>query len=209
MTQPNAAAFQFLKQFARPRPPVASCEMCNATLAEGHQHLLEPVQRRLACACDACAILFASQGETRYKRVPRRVRFLNDFVLTEAQWNDLLLPINMAFFFRSTPQAGRMVAMYPSPAGATESLLTLDAWDEIVQANTVLGEIEADVEALLVNRVGHSRGFTEAEHYLVPVDECYKLVGLMRTHWSGLAGGPDVWREIADFFSTLRAKSYA
>ena len=53
--------------------------MCSRELADSHQHLLEPVSRKLMCACDACAILFSSQGQTKYKRVPRRIRFLPDF----------------------------------------------------------------------------------------------------------------------------------
>jgi len=203
----SAAAFEFLRQFARRRPALERCEMCSAPLAPDHQHLLEPVNRKIACACDACAILFHAQGDTKFKRIPRRIRFLPDFQLTESQWNGLLMPINMAFFFKSTPQEGRVIAMYPSPAGATESLLTLDSWDEIAANNPVLGEMEADVEALLVNRIGHSRGFTDPEHYIVPIDECYKLVGLIRTHWSGLAGGTEVWRQIAEFFTGLKARS--
>src|SRR6185436_3326736 len=118
---------------------------------------------RLICACDACAILFGSQDSGRYRRVPRQIRFLPDFRLTEGQWESLLIPINMAFFFHSTP-AGRVVALYPSPAGPTESLLTLESWEEIVVENPLLKEMKPDVEALLVNRV---RG---AEFYLVPID---------------------------------------
>jgi len=203
--QASADTFQFLRQFARRRQPVERCEMCGTALAPEHQHLLEPMHRRLACACDACAILFQTQGATKYKRVPRVIRFLSDFQLTDSQWNGLMMPINMAFFFKSTPHDGRVIAMYPSPAGATESLLTLDTWDEIAESNPVLEEMEADVEALLVNRIGHSRGFTEPEHYLVPIDECYKLVGLIRSRWSGLAGGTEVWRQIAEFFAQLEA----
>jgi hypothetical protein len=206
-TQQSAAAFDFLRQFARRRQPIERCEMCSAALAPEHQHLLEPLQRRIVCACDACAILFHAQGDTKFKRVPRRIRFLPDFQLTESQWNGLMMPINMAFFFKSSPHQGRVIAMYPSPAGATESLLTLDTWDEIAASNPVLDDMEPDVEALLVNRIGHSRGFNEPEHYVVPIDECYKLVGLIRSHWSGLAGGAEVWRQIADFFTTLKARS--
>jgi hypothetical protein len=200
----SAAAFEFLRQFARRPTPVECCELCSTPLAPDHQHLLDPTQRRIACACDACAILFSGQSQTKYKRVPRSIRFLTDFQLTDAQWNSLLMPINMAFFFRSTPQDGRVVAMYPSPAGATQSLLTLDTWNEIEENNPVLAEMEADVEALLVNRIGHSRGVTEPEYYIVPIDECYKLVGLIRAHWSGLAGGTEVWHQIAVFFSRMK-----
>jgi hypothetical protein len=203
----STAAFDFLRQFARRRPAFERCEMCNTALAPDHQHLLDPVHRKIVCACDACAILFYAQGDTKFKRIPRRIRFLPDFQLTDSQWNGLLMPINMAFFFKSTPHEGRVIAMYPSPAGATESLLTLDTWDEIAANNPVLDQMEADVEALLVNRIGHSRGFTDPEHYMVPIEECYKLVGLIRTHWSGLAGGTEVWRQIAEFFSRLKARS--
>jgi hypothetical protein len=206
-TQPGTAAFEFLRQFARKRPPVERCEMCSTPLASDHQHLLDPAKRRIVCACDACAILFYAQGDTKYKRIPRRIRFLPDFQLSESQWNGLMMPISMAFFFKSSPHQGRVIAMYPSPAGATESLLTLDTWDEIAASNPVLDDMEPDVEALLVNRIGHSRGFNEPEHYVVPIDECYKLVGLIRSHWSGLAGGAEVWRQIADFFTTLKARS--
>lgn len=175
--------------------------MCSASLAADHQHLIEMSSRQLACACDACAILFSGQVEKRYKRIPRRIRYLSDFRITDVQWESLMLPINLAFFFKSTPE-GRTVALYPSPAGPVESLLALDAWNEIVQDNAILEAIEPDVEALLVNRVSVAR-----EYYLVPVDECYKLVGLIRTHWQGLSGGAEAWAEIGRFFKELKDKA--
>jgi hypothetical protein len=202
----NANAFETLRGFIRRPNPLERCELCTTGLAADHQHLLEPVSRKLICACEACAVLFGSKGQTKYKRVPRRIRFLSDFRLTDGQWDGLMMPINMAFFFTSTP-LGRVVALYPSPAGATESLLTLDTWDEIVQENPKLEEMEADVEALLVNRIGHARGFTEPEYYVVPIDQCFKLVGLIRSRWQGLSGGTEVWQEIAKFFASLKTKS--
>jgi hypothetical protein len=199
-------SFEVLRRFVR-RPSMAErCEMCGQELAASHQHLLEPINRKLMCACDACAILFSSQGQTKYKRVPRRVRFLVDFRMTDSQWDGLMMPINMAFFFNSTP-LGRLVALYPSPAGATESLLSFDTWDDIVLENPVLKDMEADVEALLVNRIGHARGFSNPEYYLAPIDECFKLVGLIRSRWQGLSGGAEVWREIGQFFMELKARS--
>jgi hypothetical protein len=199
-------AFGFLRQFVRRRDPVETCEMCAAHLGEPHQHLLDPAIRKLICACDACAILFANQTAKHYKRVPRRVRALDDFHLTDGQWDSLMMPINMAFFFESSPQQ-RMVALYPSPAGATESLLPLDAWQDIAGENPQLQGMEADVEALLVNRLGHSRGFRDPEYYIVPIDECFKLVGLIRTHWRGLSGGTEVWQQMAQFFADLKRKA--
>ena len=135
--------------------------------AAEHEHLLEPANRRLVCVCQACAILFGGQSGQRFKRVPSRIRFLPDFQLTDAQWDSLLVPINMAFFFASGA-SGRMIAMYPSPAGATESLLPLETWDQIVAENPELRSMEADVEALLVNRLGAARGFPVNQYFLLP-----------------------------------------
>jgi len=199
-------AFAALRQFARKRAAVERCEMCSRELAPEHEHLVEPANRKLICACGACAILFEGQAGTKYKRVPRRVLFLQDFQLTDGQWDGLMVPIEMAFFFKSSPHE-KVIALYPSPAGPTESLLPLETWDDIEQANPVLKGMEADVTALLVNRVGHARGAAPAEYYLVPIDECYKLVGLIRTHWRGLSGGTEVWREIGAFFAMLKKRA--
>jgi hypothetical protein len=199
-------SFGVLRQFVRRPSSSERCEMCSKELAAVHQHLLEPATRKLICSCDACAILFGSQGETKYKRVPRRVRFLDGFRITDSQWDGLMMPINMAFFSKSSPQ-NRVIALYPSPAGATESLLSFDTWDEIEIDNPLLLEMEDDVEALLVNRIGHARGFSNPEYYIVPIDECFKLVGLIRSRWQGLSGGTEVWREIAQFFGDLKDKS--
>lgn len=198
-------AFGALRQFVRRRKNVERCELCSAEVGAGHPHLIEPASRKLLCACNACAILFGGMG-TKYKRVPRRVLSLGNFHLSDGQWESLMVPINMAFFFRSTPDA-RVVAFYPSPAGATESLLPLETWADIESENAPLKEMEPDVEALLVNRVGHARGFSAAEYYVLPIDECYKLVGLIRSHWRGLSGGTEVWQEIGNFFDGLKQRA--
>jgi hypothetical protein len=197
------SAMRLLRRFVRPRASVERCELCSIELMPDHEHLVEPQTRKMLCACQACSILFSGQAETKYRRVPRRVRYLSDFRLTDAQWDSLMIPIGMAFFFHGTA-AAKTIALYPSPAGATESLLDLESWDEIVRDNPVLKEMEADTEALLVNRVGGAR-----EYYLVPVDECYKLVGLIRAYWHGLSGGAVVWEEIGKFFAELREKGGA
>jgi hypothetical protein len=194
-------AWTSLRRFVRRRAVQERCDLCAAKLAADHPHLVELASRRLACACDACALLFSTPGQTKYRRVPRRVQFLPDFRLTDVAWEGLLLPINLAFFLHSTA-AGRVVALYPSPAGATESLVTLEAWRALVDDNPVLRDFEPDVEALLVNRVGEAR-----ECYRVGVDECYKLVGLLRTHWRGLSGGQAAWDEIGKFFAVLKERS--
>jgi hypothetical protein len=199
--------FGTLRQFARRERPLERCELCSLGLRSDHPHLLELAQRKLLCTCELCAILFSGQG-VKFKRVPRRVLSLQNFTLSDEEWNGLMVPINMAFFFNNSNE-NRIVAMYPSPAGATESLLELEAWNEIAARNPMLSGMEADVEALLVNRLGYSRGYSAAEYYLLPIDECYKLVGLIRMHWKGLSGGAEVWSELGKFFADLKSKSIA
>jgi len=194
-------SFDVLRRLVRPRAVVERCDMCSAELMTDHPHLIEPATRQIICVCQACAILFSGNAETKYRRVPRRIRVLTDFQLTDGQWEALLIPIGMAFFFKSSA-AGKVIALYPSPAGPTESLLDLESWGEILQSNPVLGEMEPDTEALLVNRV---RG--AADYYLLPIDECYKLVGLIRTNWHGLSGGTQVWEVIGKFFEDLKKRS--
>jgi hypothetical protein len=203
--QPDKA-FAILRQFARKRSVAERCEMCALELGPEHDHLVDPTNRKLICACTACAILFEAQSSAKFKRVPRGVLYMQEFQLTDAQWDGLAIPIEMAFFFKSTP-LNKVVALYPSPAGPMESLLPLDTWKEIAASNPILPRMLPDVTALLVNRVGHARGVIPAEYYLVPIDECYKLVGLIRTHWRGLSGGTEVWREINSFFAALKTRS--
>ena len=203
----TAQAFESLRQFARrPRRAAEVCEMCSLELRPEHAHLVELTERRLHCACDACGMLFSNRSDAKYKRVPRDVRLLAEFQMSDADWNGLLIPINLAFFFQNSLDS-RVSALYPSPAGATESLLPLEAWTNIVGNNPILHSIEADVEALLANRVGAARGLSAAEYYIVPIDACYKLVGLIRMHWRGLSGGTEVWKEVGAFFSDLRSKA--
>jgi len=199
-------AFAVLRRFARARPPVERCELCSGEVSPEHEHLVEPASHKLLCACQPCAILFDGQRNGKYKRVPHTVQTLQDFDMSDGQWDSLMIPIEMAFFFKSSPR-GRVVALYPSPAGAVESLLPLDTWDDIQRANPVLKEMDADVVALLANRVGASRGSRPAEYYVIPIDECYKLVGLIRAHWRGLSGGTEVWREVGQFFDSLKRRS--
>ena len=205
-SRPLATLRRFIEK-AGERTAVERCELCSESLSPEHQHLIDPADRRVVCACDACAILFDSQLEGRYRRVPRCGRRLPDFVLGEGHWDDLLITVNMAFLFHSSA-AGKVVALYPSPAGATESLLSLEAWQNLVAANPVLRTMQSDVEALLVNRLGAVHGFPAAEYYLAPIDECFRLAGLMRGHWRGMSGGTEVWRHLGEFFAKLRERSF-
>lgn len=179
------------------------CDLCGEGLPAEHRHLLDLASREVLCVCRACAILFhsAAAGGRARRLIPTRAQLLADFVMTDGEWEDLRIPVNIAFFTRSTA-AERVMALYPSPMGPTESLLTLEAWEGLEARNPMLKQMEPDVEALLVNRVRADR-----EYFLAPIDECYKLVGLIRVHWKGLGGGPQVWQEIGQFFSDLKGRA--
>jgi hypothetical protein len=201
--QPEAG-LDVLRRFAKARAPVERCDLCAREIGPEHEHLIDPAQRQLACVCGPCAILFGGQAGTRFKRVPREVLALDDLSISDAQWEALRLPIDLAFFYESTPQ-GRVVACYPSPAGATESLLELDTWSEIRDRHPALPGLQPDVQALLVNRV--RRGTSAGGCFLVPIDQCFRLVGIIRMHWKGFTGGTAVWEQIDGFFGDLRGRA--
>jgi hypothetical protein len=179
------------------------CELCGEPIPPEHRHLVDLKSRELMCACRACTILFDSgaAGGGHFRLVPDRRLRLGEFQMDDLRWAALQIPVDMAFFFRNS-EADRVMAFYPSPAGPTESLLELEAWEELERENPVLTSLEPDVEALLVNRARGAR-----EYYVVPIDDCYLLVALIRTRWRGFTGGAEVWDAIEDFFGGLRDRS--
>jgi len=189
-----------LRRFTRPAASIEQCGLCGQALPPTHEHLAEPAGRRLVCACAACAILFGGQEAGRYRRVMPRLERLPDLALEDEQLAALGVPVGLAFFYRSTASSG-MVAVYPSPAGPLDSFVEPASWDSLT-AHAVLWEFEPDVEALLVNRLDGA-----SVYYRCSIDRCYHLIGLVRTHWRGFSGGPDLWREVASFFAGLRAET--
>ena len=177
-----------------------ACESCSESIPSEHRHVLEVAAQQIIRVCRACAILFDAEEASggKYRLIPDRYLVLVDFQITEAQWQGLHIPVGLAFCFYSTP-AQRAVAFYPSPMGATEALLELCTWTALCQRNAVLTTLRRDVEALLIHRVRGAR-----EYFVVPIDQCYRLVGLIRLHWRGLSGGQEGWKAIAEFFETLR-----
>jgi hypothetical protein len=184
-------------------PALERCELCAEPIAPEHRHLLDTEDRNLLCVCRACSVLFDSGAASagHYKLVGDRRLRLDDLALDDVMWAELRLPVDMAFFFHNAA-LGRVQAYYPSPMGPTESLLGLEAWAALEEANPVLATLEPDVEALLVNRARGARA-----HWIVPISDCYALVGLIRTHWRGFTGGADVWTEIGRFFAELDART--
>ncbi|HEX3564574.1 MAG TPA: DUF5947 family protein, partial [Acidimicrobiales bacterium] len=161
--------------------------------------------RNLLCACRPCYLLFESKGAggNHYQAVPDRYMFFEDFSLSAAQWDSLQIPVSTAFFFVNS-ELERVAAFYPSPAGATESLLSLDTWKEVVEVNPALATILPDVEAFLVHK---DKAGENPQCFLVPIDACYELVGEMRKLWRGFDGGKEAHEAMDAFFDRVRTKA--
>jgi hypothetical protein len=176
------------------------CDFCDTEIPGEHSHVVNTSSRSLMCVCRACYLLFMHQGAAggRYRAVPDRYIALGG---ADVEWDTLQIPVGVAFFFYNSALA-RVAAFYPSPAGATESLLPLDTWTDMVGAHPFLEQLAPDVEALLVRR---TRDNTES--FIVPIDACYELVGGIRRHWRGFDGGEDARLQIDQFFTRLRERS--
>ena len=178
------------------------CDLCGTTLPEDHRHMLQLEERRIDCTCETCWAL--RSGDPEYRPVGTRVAWLPDLNLSDERWARFGIPIGLAFFMRSSVADGGVVALYPSPAGATESQLDLGEWEGLVAENPVLEELESDAEALVVNRMAEPHQFA-----IAPIDDCYGLVGLVKTRWEGISGGPGLERALRGFFDDLRDRAAA
>ena len=180
------------------------CEMCREVLSERHGHVVDLEKRALSCTCRACYLLFTQEGAAggRYRAVPEHVYHDPGRPLTDADWNELQIPVGMAFFFHNSA-LDRVVAGYPGPGGATECELDLAAWDRLAAAYPLLATLAPDVEAILVNRTSDAT----YELFLIPVDECYSLVGELRMKWQGFDGGAEARAALAAFLDGLRRRA--
>jgi Family of unknown function (DUF5947) len=193
-----------------PEPAGERCEMCSESIADEHQHVVNVAGRQLMCVCRACYLLFTdSNADLRYRAVPDRYLAFEDFALDRRAWEALQIPVGVAFFFTNSA-LGRTVAFYPGPAGACESQLDLDAWNAIRGADSRVGLLADDVEALLVRVPENDSAdgeFAEPQSFLVPIDACYEFVGRLRMLWRGFDGGQEARQFIDSFFSQIAARA--
>ncbi|WUH90935.1 DUF5947 family protein [Streptomyces sp. NBC_00433] len=193
-----------LRRFTAPAPPRPErCELCGVEVADGHRHLVDTDKRALACACTACALLFDNPGTTggRFRTVPDRWLADPGHTVDDGAWEALQIPVGVVFFFRNS-ELGRYAALYPSPAGATESELDPAHWQQVLDRTRLAALLEPDVEALLLRR-----GDTGCDCYLVPIDVCYELVGRMRLLWQGFDGGAEARAALGEFFARAAARA--
>ena len=168
------------------------CGVCAAAIAPEHRHLLDGADD-VICACPACVLLFDRGVGGPYLVVPdRRIR------LRPASTDGLNVPVGLAFVVDRGD--GQVVAHYPSPLGSTEAAVDPDAWASLVASAPALSTLRPRVEALLVRT--NSRAAAD-EVWLVPIDDCFRLVAAIRQHWTGMSGGSAVWLAVARFFDDL------
>lgn len=179
--------------------PEERCDLCGKGLPAEHRHLLHLTERRILCTCESCLALRGGDAELR--PTGTRTIVLEDFDLPEEIWAAFSIPIGLAFFIDSSG-TGEVGALYPSPAGATECELDLDAWDRLCEVNPLLADLEPDGEALIVNRMAEPH-----QYAIAPIDECYRLVGMIKVAWDGISGGSEVDAAITGFFDELAKKS--
>jgi hypothetical protein len=198
---------------ARPgtAPDAEKCELCATEVPAEHGHVADLESSTLVCACRACYLLFTqeSAGRGRYRAVPDRYLCDPGRTLTAAQWDQLEIPVGLAFFLNSSSAdqgsgASGVTGFYPSPAGVTECILDLAAWEKLTQEYPLLGAAAPDVEAALICRTDAG-----VEYFLVPIDACYELAGRMRLYWRGFDGGAEARASITDFLDRVRARARA
>ncbi|MEU6096928.1 DUF5947 family protein [Streptomyces sp. NPDC047079] len=189
----SGALARVIRSAAERRPDAEFCDLCGAEAPSSHRHLWDTGEEVVLCACRPCSLLFVQEGtsEGRYRLVPRRrVR------LPPVDTQGLGVPVGLAFFVRHADDT--VSAHLPSPAGATRWEADPAAWRDVVSGCPQLATLEADVEALLVN-TAHSA----MEHWIAPVDDCFRMVGIVRREWRGLSGGSRVWPAVEQFFAEL------
>jgi hypothetical protein len=198
-----------LRGLARPTPPTPppqsadteACDLCGIGISEDHRHLLALSERRIVCACEACWAMRSGEGD--YRPTGNRTVWLPGLEVPDDLWASFQIPIGLAFFMESTVTAC-VVAMYPSPAGATESELHFDTWSRMRELNPVLDGLEPDIEGLIANRLSDP-----PDYVIAPIDRCYELTGTIKAHWEGISGGSAVQGAVERFFEQLRAKATA
>lgn len=178
---------------ARPAEEAQRCDLCGLALPDRHRHVLDEQQGELMCTCRACTLLFQrdAAGRGHYRLVPEgRTR------LPEFPGEELGVPVGLVFVVPH--EDGTATAHYPSPMGTTEHQIEPAVWAAVRQRRPEVAAMTPEVEALLLDTARGAR-----ERWLVPIDDCFRLVALVRREWQGLSGGSRVWPEIQGFFDRL------
>lgn len=178
----------------RRKPEHGHCDLCGHSLSSEHEHLFDIEHRGVKCACTACGLLFDTHA-TKLRRVRRKAIKLENFQINERQWAALEVPVGLAFFSYSS-FIDAIIAGYPAPAGAIESVVSKPAWDDLVKDNPALTELEPDTSALVVDRLSAT-----PTYHILSIDDCYRLTATVRSFWQGPTGGDGPLHAVKEFFA--------
>lgn len=198
------ALHRFLRELEATRAAAEHCEMCASPLAGAQQrHLLDLVHHTFLSICNACALAFGPRGANAgtYRLVPTRHLALLDFQDTGALWAGSEQAEKIAYVLRSS-EAGRVLVLSLDPAGVRESLFDLECWRMLLNANPLLDSLEPDVEALLINRIERLPA-----SYIVPIDTCSRLLGLLERCQQSQEGDQAIWKVAGAFFADIQAEA--
>jgi len=172
------------------------CDFCSKSIPPNHRHFADLNNMKFMCACEVCTVMQAEKGE--FHPLPQRYEFIDDLEMPETMWAQLKIPVNMAFIVYNSDRE-QPIAFYPSPAGSMESELRLDSWESLKNDNPALKNLAPDLEGFMINRLDKPH-----EHFIVPIDCCYELIGLIRMHWQGMHGGDEMRNAVRDYFKHLK-----
>jgi hypothetical protein len=187
---------------------IEKCELCSTVVPAEHGHLADLETSSLMCACRACYLLFTRSEAIRgrYRAIPDRYLTDPEHPISTADWEALEIPVGLAFFLNDS-RTGHVTGFYPSPAGATECRLDLQAWNELAAAHPLLTAAEPDVEAVLVSRPDPRAQTRTVDSFIVPIDACYELAGRMRLYWRGFDGGSEAKASITEFLDKVQSRA--
>ena len=153
-----------------------------------------------SCACARAAWRFARATPSCARR-GTRVVWLDDFELSDELWARSRSRSASPSSCATAPPAASSRSIRARPGRPSRSS-TSDAWEELGPPTRCSIDLEPDAEALIVNRMAEP-----PQHAIAPIDECYRLVGLIKASWEGISGGAGPEEAIAAFFDELRARS--
>ncbi|MBB2941033.1 hypothetical protein FB565_000737 [Actinoplanes lutulentus] len=189
MTSKTAVLRTVKRQIPRQRR-APRCGVCATRTSTGGLHLVDLAQRSLVRGCADC---HQNPGELR--PVPDRYLELPGEVTAQETWDDLHVPAGLAFVWRADD---RLLVCGPAPDRAVEHDLPVTVWERMIKRHPAFATLRPGVEALIIRRAGA---------FLVPIDACYELAGLLRTSWRGFDGARDTRGSLTMFFAKLSANA--
>ena len=174
--------------------PSGTCELCPIGIGEDHRHLLHLVERRIVCVCETC--WSTRSGDPEFRPPGSRTLVLDDFDMTDEVWQSFGIPIGLTFLCARVSAAGsspstRARRVRPSPSSTS------------APGTRCARPTRSSTASSPTPRPSWSTARARRVYAIVPVDQAYKLVGLVKERWEGISGGRGVQEAVAEYFEAL------